>query len=460
MSPTSQMWRRALLRVQIVQRAIFLRMTTTEVSLCSAILEDLFGSIVAKVGSVFFLILSPEGTFGYSEDYLLNEAHHPFAALLFFFLIKRSLVIMEQHGVVNFALDNLNIVYSIKVENVFRLARTARCLLITKTLFGEIAEAICDEIVSKGRLSCSQCLQQVLTQKVDVSAGDRKILWRLNYARYERYMRDEMVIDLYRTNDLLDQHCLKTVHALIKVGEQRISHTHLSSFAIHEIVRSPAAKEMKLSLNQIETTLKLLSTDRHNVIRKMGDSSGGLYAIDYEKALTIQCIQRIQSAIREKLGKNSVRIFNLLFQKGYLSEDQIEKMAMLTTKEARSCCYDLMRFKFILKRHMARGNDFSNSRAIYLYHVDLPDVVHLLTLIDRHLKMETIISNIESDPNLDAETKETQVAEVQEVFITSADRNKLAKYHSRQNGFYAAEVKLEKDMLLFSQFLKLSHKKR
>lgn len=71
---------------------------------------------------------------------------------------------MEQHGVVNFALDNLNIVYSIKVENVFRLARTARCLLITKTLFGEIAEAICDEIVSKGRLSCSQCLQQVLTR--------------------------------------------------------------------------------------------------------------------------------------------------------------------------------------------------------------------------------------------------------------------------------------------------------
>lgn len=147
---------------------------------------------------------------------------------------------------------------------------------------------------------------KIFSEKVDVSAGDRKILWRLNYARYERYMRDEMVIDLYRTNDLLDQHCLKTVHALIKVGEQRISHTHLSSFAvnfkfllyyhfiyskififvriifcfkIHEIVRSPAAKEMKLSLNQIETTLKLLSTDRHNVIRKMGDSSGGLYAI-------------------------------------------------------------------------------------------------------------------------------------------------------------------------------------
>lgn len=89
---------------------ISVRMTTTEVSLCSAILEDLFGSIVAKVGvvlisygaaqinrlrkrfesdlsfyevgSVFFLILSPEGTFGYSEDYLLNEAHHPFAAFL------------------------------------------------------------------------------------------------------------------------------------------------------------------------------------------------------------------------------------------------------------------------------------------------------------------------------------------------------------------------------------------
>lgn len=74
---------------------------------------------------------------------------------------------------------------------------------------------------------------KIFSEKVDVSAGDRKILWRLNYARYERYMRDEMVIDLYRTNDLLDQHCLKTVHALIKVGEQRISHTHLSSFAVN-----------------------------------------------------------------------------------------------------------------------------------------------------------------------------------------------------------------------------------
>lgn len=79
--------------------------------------------------------------------------------------IRKAVVLLVRHGIVQFNLDSRNnITYQAHSENVIRLIRSPRCVLAAKTLYGESAEAICEEIVNEGRLSCSECIRRVTTR--------------------------------------------------------------------------------------------------------------------------------------------------------------------------------------------------------------------------------------------------------------------------------------------------------
>lgn len=69
------------------------------------------------------------------------------------------MVILEQHGLLTFRIvDAGAIVYSVRAIDVRRLTMSVRCILTAKTLFGELAETIVEELFANGRLSYSQCI--------------------------------------------------------------------------------------------------------------------------------------------------------------------------------------------------------------------------------------------------------------------------------------------------------------
>uniref|UniRef100_A0A915CJE7 DNA-directed RNA polymerase III subunit RPC3 n=2 Tax=Parascaris univalens TaxID=6257 RepID=A0A915CJE7_PARUN len=514
-------------------------MSSAEVDACVEILEDHFGGLVASVGRVL----------------LGGEATLPIIALrlrkLNVGLVKRSLMILEQHNIVTFRIDDRRIVYSIKPEDVQRLARSARCSFLVKTLYGEVAEAICEELVCHGRLSCSECLRRVSsrldtplsevktkfarlaeTQLVircplveaedydcpvfekqtdpfimpdlilsavkqntanhDSSSTTRKrkhegggsgdvdadILWRLNHPRFERYMRDEMVVDAVSKIDSFGAECVKTIRTLLKISELKADSRAAASLpiSVQDVIRAANANEIGLEKNDIEVALRIMSDDSDQIVRRIGDSAGGLYVVDFEKAISVQCQSNIESIIREKFDSVAVRIFRLLLQKGHLEEEQIEKLAMLSSKESKELCYTLLDEHFISVRHVAKTNDFAPARTFCLYHVDLSDLAQLLydnicktlrnvivrrrhetkehrMLIERQLKMESIIANIEADTSLDEESKKQQISEVEDMYLTAADRSTLERYRHGQNDLLCHEMELNHDALLFSLFI-------
>lgn len=72
------------------------------------------------------------------------------------------MIILEQHGILRFALDgHQRIIYSAQAIDILRLVRSARCSFVAKTLYGDVAEAICLEIISQGRLTYSSCIKRV-----------------------------------------------------------------------------------------------------------------------------------------------------------------------------------------------------------------------------------------------------------------------------------------------------------
>lgn len=513
-------------------------MGSTEIEASFEILDDHFGPAVAVVGLA-----------------LLEEAS-TLSALIFrlrqqirFYQVKRSLVILEQHNLLKIDREDKRVVYSINCEDIFRLPRAAQCSLAAKTLYGEAAEAVCEEIFFHGRLTCSECIRRV-SARLEVPAldvktqferlvesqlvircpkvesnysgfpifeplnfpftmpdeislpkaedsflsgnGSRKrkleketedpdfnIYWKLHFPRFERYLRDEMTVETIDgecANALLQM----TARALLKICEVKTDSMFAASFpiSIHDVIRCANANNMNLDKRDIETALKILS-DGQKIVRKVGDSAGGLYVIDFENAIVLRCQSLIESVIREKIDSRAVRIFRLLLQKGYLEEDQIEKLAMLSAKEAKQLCYDMIEHGFVSIRHVGKSNDFNTAKTIYLYHVDLSKVAHELylqtckvlrnviirrkhetkehkSLIERNLKRETIIATIQNDAGLDDATKQQQIAEVEETYMTNEDRATLEKYKQGQNAFLCSEIELDKDLLLLSLYLQFS----
>lgn len=71
------------------------------------------------------------------------------------------MVILEHHNLLNMKNTARGILYSVSIKEVLRVVRIPRAILIVKTMFGEIAEALFEEIASKGRITCLDCITKV-----------------------------------------------------------------------------------------------------------------------------------------------------------------------------------------------------------------------------------------------------------------------------------------------------------
>ncbi|MFH4978734.1 hypothetical protein AB6A40_005443 [Gnathostoma spinigerum] len=518
-------------------------MGSVEVESCIEILHDHFGEIVASLGRILLTESAslPVVVFRANKKLKLPQ-------------IRRALVILEQHNIVKFVLKENRIVYSIEPVDVLRLVRSTRCSLIAKKLYGQMAEAIVEELLYQGRLTCSDCIRRVATRleaplneiktqfarlcetqmimrcenvvntldgcpimekAVDpflmphvildgkdesspsASTDTRKrklaeekpdsdasIYWRLNWLRFERYMRDEFVVEAACSDREGFENNVKTLRALLKISELKADSKAASSYpiSIHDVVRTVNANQVNMEKKEIEVSLRMLSDDESGIVRKVGDSAGGLYIVDFEKAITLQCQWNLESVAREKIDSRAVRIIRLLLQKGYLSEEQIEKYAMLSSKETKELCYALLDHHLISIRHVPKTQDFAPARTFYLYHVELCQIAQGLylescrvlrnviirrrhqtkqnkALIDRHLKMETILANIEADANLDEASKRQQMLEVENMYMTAADRTNLEQYRRSQLALFKAEIELDKSILICSLFIEFARRR-
>ncbi|KAK6042314.1 hypothetical protein COOONC_20179, partial [Cooperia oncophora] len=78
------------------------------------------------------------------------------------FQVRKSLAILIQHAVVTFKMDSsTRLNYSVDRKAILAFSKAPRCCLIVKTLYGGLAEAICEELFSYGRLTCSDVIRKV-----------------------------------------------------------------------------------------------------------------------------------------------------------------------------------------------------------------------------------------------------------------------------------------------------------
>ncbi|KAK0404389.1 hypothetical protein QR680_017435 [Steinernema hermaphroditum] len=309
-------------------------------------------------------------------------------------------------------------------------------------------------------------------------APDAGILWSIDWVRVDRLLRDYLVREAIAMCNIVDPVCKNTAFSFIHLCQTRCEIHALSSAAtaVADIVRATKENNPTLEKHTIERALRILHEDSQGIIRRTGDSAGGLYVLDYDKAITLLCEVQIESYIREKLGTRAVRIFKLLLQKGFLEEEQIEKFVMMSAKETRELTYALVDASFVSIRHISKTNDFAPARTFYLYHVNMPNVVsHMLNataksiynivvrrlhedkryagLLEQKLKLDEVLKKIAESENLTADEKTEQEEDVKDTYMSNEDRAFLEKYEGAVKKASLIEVLQADTFMMFEQYL-------
>ncbi|CAK5076441.1 unnamed protein product [Meloidogyne enterolobii] len=323
------------------------------------------------------------------------------------------------------------------------------------------------------------------TKKLD---SDSNILWRVNWTSIELLFRDDLILDSLiggSQNDLFDKTTVKVAQLILKVGDAKNKNNlfigQSSPISLQDVCRYVHENQLDYNREVLDEKLNIICRDMTGILRRVGDSGGGVYIINYEKGIETLCLEHIESAIREKINDKAVRIFRLLNSRGFLEEEQLEKEAMLSSKETKELCCSLMDNSFITTRQVARANDFAPARLTFLYIVNKSQLLSaaidytLLTirnvirrrmverekyepLLDRQLKMEVIISSIENDQNIaedDEETKKEQIAEVERAYMTTEDRRNLERFRRAERKFCSAEIELGRLHFALKHFYQL-----
>uniref|UniRef100_A0A8R1I0A7 DNA-directed RNA polymerase III subunit RPC3 n=2 Tax=Caenorhabditis japonica TaxID=281687 RepID=A0A8R1I0A7_CAEJA len=207
----------------------------------------------------------------------------------------------------------------------------------------------------------------------DADAGQ---YWRINWLKFDAYLRDELIIDYLigggSTSTIATLNIKKepgvedngagqdrtqyitqsVANLMFKLNETRSKPMSLESITASITDLQRLVKEHGLSLTKpdIELACQILVDESDGIFRKLGDSNGGLYTVDIRRALRQICRHHCESLIREQFEGRAIRVMRLLESRHFLDEEQVEKLSMMSAKEAREMLYALVEEGYVFTK--------------------------------------------------------------------------------------------------------------
>ncbi|KAI6205278.1 DNA-directed RNA polymerase III subunit RPC3 [Aphelenchoides besseyi] len=315
-------------------------------------------------------------------------------------------------------------------------------------------------------------------QKRKLPTETQNDLWRINWTLAEKLVRDETVLDFIKLQPEYQQKHEFYWRLFLNLGRKSMLQ-NISSDPISVSEVATAIKKERgtpIAWNELDSAFTPLTKMRETfpsyspIIRRLGDSGGGLFIT--RQLFAAACYEHVETVIRERLDDRAVRIFRLICHYRNVEEEQLSKMAMLATKEAKEICHLMLENGYIYIRPIAKSNDFAPSRTFYFYTHKLTELISTMlglcydslrnvirrrleevrkncVLIDVRRKIETIVANINSDETISADDKAAQAEEVETMYMTEEDKRNYQRHLFGQRRMCATEAGLEQSLFVF-----------
>ncbi|XP_022334535.2 DNA-directed RNA polymerase III subunit RPC3-like [Crassostrea virginica] len=219
------------------------------------------------------------------------------------------------------------------------------------------------------------------------------IFWKVNPERFHNHFRDQAIVSAISSK--IDKNAGEVLRTILRVSEVRTADMALVTTPISVTEIFNALPKDLMTRPLLETYLSLICDDSTKFLSRVGDSGGGMYAINMYEALTQLAKAHIESVVQERFGSKCLRIFRVLLLKKHLEQKQIEDFVMISAKEAKDLLYTLFSENFITTTEISKTPDHAPSRTFYLFTVNIQQVASMVldrcykALYNAMLKKET-----------------------------------------------------------------------
>ncbi|XP_011873088.1 PREDICTED: DNA-directed RNA polymerase III subunit RPC3 isoform X2 [Vollenhovia emeryi] len=266
---------------------------------------------------------------------------------------------------------NLKEVFELLVKNQFLMHST----LVNTTIEEEQAEKPVYDLPELDVMAISNVLEGQ-----NVELADNKLYWKVNFDRLTQDLRDQIVISAMTPR--FDKNAEELMRQLINLMYLRTASWASTSnpipySEIKEAVKKLSYQELEHYLDQY---LQLLEEDSTQFIKRVGDSGGGQYSINMKNAFVQLIWATLDHIVTERFGPKAARIFRLVRDEINVNMEQIQNLAMIPAKEAKSLTYTLSQENYIQIQEMRKNGTLSGpAKVLYRFYIDFDRLVEMET---------------------------------------------------------------------------------
>lgn len=223
-----------------------------------------------------------------------------------------------------------------------------------------------------------------LKNREAVQPSDQDIYWFVNIDRLHQEFRDLIMIGaMERSIDTTAAECLRCMLELMYSRTnawQAVTNPISYSEIRYSIEKSPKWKTNTKLVRQLDQYVAVICEDKLKFIGKFGEAAGGQYVMQMKHAieqLTWACIENV---VDERFGKKAVRIFRIVRQHKYCDQEEIQKEAMIPSKEAKLFTYRLVEENYFQIKTIRKSGTGGGgvAKSFCLFHVNQTQIVSML----------------------------------------------------------------------------------
>lgn len=372
-----------------------------KIRLAKHILTAEFGELTGTIGA--FLLCREDVPLPFILKASVKEGTVPPS------LVRAAILILVQHNVVTFRLfvdpktQRSSFMYTGQLERVLDRLFYPKYLQLAKALFDETGFEIAKMILTLGRCTLPQIVEQLntsSTKKQEQITKTFNILVTRNYLIECMVPKESLLApsneemettNWYQVNSVQFQREIRN-EAFIELVKQKISPSagvvmtqilkeldsqNQKNFAVWKLTE--LCKGLIDERYSIYEYMSIMSQPSSRLVRRVDDAGGGTYELDIPGVIHLLHKEIIESVVLEAHGRNARRIFNLLSQNSPMEQKQIQQHALLPMKETREKLYELLKHNLLQLQEIPQTNERAPSKTFYLWQVNMLQVIESIT---------------------------------------------------------------------------------
>uniref|UniRef100_A0A8D9FHG1 DNA-directed RNA polymerase III subunit RPC3 n=1 Tax=Cacopsylla melanoneura TaxID=428564 RepID=A0A8D9FHG1_9HEMI len=196
-----------------------------------------------------------------------------------------------------------------------------------------------------------------------------QVLFKLNLARFDQDYRNEIILNGIESR--FSSEARLVLNELVLLADDDSDQNYAESNAISSaLVKDKLKKKHKQECN-VDQWLKIMEDVTCGWIRPSSDVSNAV-VIRFSHIIETLANNLIENIIHSKYGMKAARIYRIIRTKKHVEQNQIQRLAMIPDKEAKTLTYNLLQDNFVMIQELRKpGATQGPSKSFFLFHVNL-----------------------------------------------------------------------------------------